>query len=154
MKNKNGSAYIFVILILMISSLFLNSTFDIIKINDEKKHSENNNLYYMAESGIDKFSDIANKILELSVKQAEETNQPESQIFHENMQKFLGNEKILMKIKNAPRDYEIEINFERENDFDYKIKSCATDTINKNKVEMIGKIKRDGEKFSSVSYVL
>lgn len=108
----------------------------------------------MAESGIDKFSDIANKILELSVKQAEETNQPESQIFHENMQKFLGNEKILMKIKNAPRDYEIEINFERENDFDYKIKSCATDTINKNKVEMIGKIKRDGEKFSSVSYVL
>lgn len=94
MKNKNGSAYIFVILILMISSLFLNSTFDIIKINDEKKHSENNNLYYMAESGIDKFSDIANKILELSVKQAEETNQPESQIFHENMQKFLGNEKF------------------------------------------------------------
>ncbi len=135
----------------MISSLFLNNTLDIIKISDEKKHSENNNLYYMAESGIDKFSDIANKILELSVKQAEETNQPESQIFHENMQKFFGNEKILMKIKNVPRDY--EINFERENDFDYKIKSRATDTINKNKVEMIGKIKRDGEKFSSVSYV-
>lgn len=154
MKNKNGNAYIFVILILMISSLFLNSTLDIIKISDEKKYSENNNLYYIAQSGIDKFSDIANKILELSITQAIEINQSESKIFDENMQKFLGNKKILIKIKNAPRNYKIEINFERENDFDYIIKSCATDTINKNKVEIIGKIKKDGEKFSSVSYVL
>lgn len=155
LKNENGNTYIYVVIVLIISSLLLNSTLSIVKINDEKKHSDNINLYYIAQSGADKFLDILNKILDLTLEEAESSEKSEAEIFNSNIKKILGTQnKILIEIKNAPRNYEIQIDFENKIDFVYKVKSCARDTENNNKLEIGCEYKRDDKKFSAVSYKL
>lgn len=152
MKNKNGRAYIYVVIILMIASLILSSTLCIVNISREKKYDENNNLYYMAQSGTDKFLDMINKILALSTKQSEESEMPKTKIFHENIKKYLSMPTINLEIKNAPKNYNVQINFEQTGDFVFKVKSCATDLYSNNKIEIDCEYEISGEKFHPVSY--
>ena len=46
-KQNKGSAYIFVLMIIMIASLVLNLIMSSVNLKFEKNHGENNNLYYM-----------------------------------------------------------------------------------------------------------
>ena len=69
MSNQNGSSYIYVIVLVTIFMLILNSMINLIDLRRENKYDIN--LYYAAESGAEKFLNVLNQILSSSIEEAE-----------------------------------------------------------------------------------
>ena len=137
---------------LMFMSLILNSIMGIIKIKDEFKRGENNNLYYIAQSGSDIFLCALNKILDLSIKQSHDSDKPIIQIIDENVQKYFGEHDFnLLNIKNGSHYYLLSINnLESTIDLNglvYKIQLCTIDRLNNNKIKLSCEYTQDGNRF-------
>lgn len=146
MKNKNGSAYIYVLVFLLLAAIFLNLGLSIVNVNSEKKYGENNNLYYIAESACNLFLDKLNEILELSLKEAAKLEESEEKIFDANVKKMLPLQKINLQITNADEKYEVEIDFEKKSSTVFHATISASNTRN-NKYELDCEFKRDADKF-------
>ncbi len=146
MKNKNGSAYVYVLVFLLLAAMFLNLGLNIVNVNSEKKYGENNNLYYVAELASNLFLDKLNEILELSLKEAAKSEESEEKIFDANVKKLLPLQKIDLQITNADEKYKIEIDFEKKSCADFYANISASNTFN-NKYKLDCEFKREADKF-------
>lgn len=148
MKKNNGSAYIFVLMILTIASLILNLIFNSVNLKFEKNHGQNNNLLAMAQYGSKKFLSILTEIADTSFKLEGEKNIFDTQLFYNNVEKYFPVEEINFTLTDSlsgeTMEYYVTICFEKIGLFDaeYNLSSTAKNYYG-NQVILEQKVKFD-----------
>ena len=141
----------------MIASLALNLIFGNINLNFEKKHIENNNLYYMAKYGSDIILSVLNEIISSCYVIENEKQTVDISLFENNVDKYfetpMANKEVNFKLTDDFYDkeliYDLKIGFRSSEFLKYNIKITSQNSYG-NKLNLNQVIEYDevNKKFS------
>ena len=151
-KQNKGSAYIFVLMIIMISSLVLNLIMSSVNLKFEKNHGENNNLYYMAKYGADIALSILNEIISSCYVIENEKKIVDVGLLDDNIDKYFemhgANKEINFKLTDVSNEkeliYDLKISFRSSKILKYDINIMSKNSYG-NKINLKQSIKYDKE---------